>query len=280
MTYEQAAHLFDDPSDVPFEVRDLSSASEQEGYTIHDIIYTAHDPQYGFVKGWTPAYLVRPAGDGPFAGILFLHWLGDASSNREEFLEEAELLAKQGVVSLLIDGYFPWGVRPRDGESDRLQVIHQVIELRRAVDFLLSQPGVDPQRIAYVGHDYGAIHGGVLSGVEKRVKAYVLMAGMGTYSDWSLDYFLGSDVDGEAYREALAVVDPIQYVPHAAPASLLFQFSSNDGFVPQEVALDFFNAASEPKEVKWYNTSHRLDEVSQRDRLEWLANQLDLPPGP
>src|SRR3972149_8255526 len=34
LTYEQAAHLFDDPSDVPFEVRDLSSASEQEGYTI------------------------------------------------------------------------------------------------------------------------------------------------------------------------------------------------------------------------------------------------------
>ena len=65
-------------------------------------------------------------------------------------------------------------------------VIDQTIEVRRALDLLLSQPQVDAKRLAFVGHDYGAIFGGIVAGVEKRVKACVLMAGMGNFSDWSL----------------------------------------------------------------------------------------------
>ncbi len=41
-----------------------------------------------------PAYLVVPAGKGPFAAILFGHWAMDGSPtrNRTEFLEEAVAL--------------------------------------------------------------------------------------------------------------------------------------------------------------------------------------------
>jgi dienelactone hydrolase len=224
-------------------------------------------------------YLVRPNGEGPFAGILFMHWLGGGITRRE-FLDEAKLLAKQGVVSLLIDGTFPWTTIPKDGESDRLQVIDQVIELRRAVDFLLTQPGVDPQRIAFVGHDYGGIYGGVLSGIETRIKAYVLMAAPGNFSNWSIDYFLPSSIEETEYRRQMTVVEPMLYIPHADPAALLFQFANNDGFVPKEEATKFFDAASDPKEIEWYDTGHRLNTAAQVDRLEWLANQLDLPAAP
>ncbi len=276
MTYEQAVHLFDYSKDVPFETKELSAPTEDNGVTVYDILYTAHNPEYGTGRGRTAAYLVRPEGEGPFAGILFMHWLGGGVT-RKEFLDEAKLLAKQGVVSLLINGYFPWSKRPQDGKSDRLQVIDQVIELRRAIDFLLTQPGVDPQRIAYVGHDYGGIYGGVLSGIETRIKAYVLMAAPGNFSNWSIGYFLPSSVDETEYRKQMAVVEPMLYIPHAEPAALLFQFAENDGFVPKDEAEKFFDAASDPKEIKWYKTGHQLNVAAQTDRLEWLTSQLDLP---
>src|ERR1051325_5229809 len=41
------------------------------------------------------AYLVVPPGQGPFAGILWVHWLGAEKSNRTQFLEEAVGLAQK-----------------------------------------------------------------------------------------------------------------------------------------------------------------------------------------
>ena len=282
LTYEQGVHLFDYLPDTP-EVKKLS-VEEGEGYSVHDILYTAHDPNIGIVKGWITAYLVRPDGDGPFAGILFLHDYGPVNSNRKEFLEEAKLLAKQGVVSLLIDGYFPWNTRVSDAESDRKNVIGQVIELRRALDFLLAQPGVDPQRIAYMGHGFGSSYAGVLGGVEKRVKAYVFMNGLGRFSDAFLSsYFLGnslSDEEKAVYIEKLSVVDPLLYISHAAPSALLFQLARNTQYVTEEQLTEFSDAASEPKEIRWCNATDVLDEVARQERLAWLIGQLSLPPAP
>jgi pimeloyl-ACP methyl ester carboxylesterase len=79
---------------------------------------------------------------------------------------------------------------PTDGKADRRQVIDQTIEVRRAIDLLLLQPEVDPKRVGYVGHDYGAMYGSIVAGHDKRVKAYVLIAGMGNFGDWSLKYCL------------------------------------------------------------------------------------------
>jgi dienelactone hydrolase len=246
-------------------------------------LYTAHDPNIGIVKGWITAYLVRPDGDGPFAGILFLHQY-DNAGNRKEFLEEAKLFARQGVVSLLIDGYFPWKTIPKDAESDRQNIIGQVIELRRALDFLLAQPEVDPERIAFVGHNFGASYGAILSGVDKRVSTYVIMNGWGKLSDVFLtDYFApGLLPDGEkaVYREKMLVVDPLLYISHAAPATLLFQLARNTQYFTEAQLTEFSDAASEPKEVRWYNASDALDEVAQEERIAWLTEQLSLPVAP
>lgn len=278
LSYEEAIRLFDYDSTVPFDVQEVS-ITDQDGIAVHDILYAAHDPQYGgLVKGRMSAYLVTPAGSGPFAGVVFLHWLGNPNGNRDEFLEEAVALARKGVVALLVEGVFPWWQSPSGYENDREQVIRQVIELRRAVDLLLSQPRVDPQRIGFIGHDYGAMFGSVLAGVDPRVKAYVLMAGMGNFSDWSLAYFISLNVDGrQTYRQAMAIVDPIFYIPHAAPAALYFQFAQHDQYISEEAALQFYNAGSDPKQIQWYDASHSLNtELDRNDRDIWLSKELGL----
>jgi dienelactone hydrolase len=165
-----------------------------------------------------------------------------------------------------------------DGETDHQQIIDQTIEVRRALDLLLSQPKVDKRRIGFVGHDYGSMFGTIASGVDKRVKTYVMIAGMGNFSDWSLKYWKGPSQKGaDAYKQAVKDVDPIGYVSQAAPASLLFQFANNDKYISKEVAEEFFAAASKPKEVKWYDATHDLHiEAARNDRREWLTQQLRL----
>ena len=63
-----------------------------------------YDLTYASPKGGrVTAYLVAPAGKGPFAGLVFGHW---GPGNRTEFLPEATLYARAGAASLLVD--YPW----------------------------------------------------------------------------------------------------------------------------------------------------------------------------
>ena len=258
---------------VAFDLKE-ESAKEQAGVKISDVNYAAYTSQRGRIK----AYLVRPVGKGRFAGVLFFHWLGEVNGNRNEFIDEAVALAKQGTVSLLIEGYFPWAVAPRDGETDRQRVIDETIEVRRALDLLISQAQVDRKRLGFVGHDYGAMYGAIVSGVEKRVKTYVLMAGLSNFSDWSLKYWPASAAKGEAaYRHAISALDPINFVSAAAPAALLFQFANNDKYIPKEAASAYALAASQPKQVIWYDALHDLNiEAARNDRRQWLTRHLGL----
>ena len=147
---------------------------------MHDISYAS--PRGGRV----PGYLVVPAGPGPFAGIIFMHGAG---GSRAGVLSQAIMYARTGAVSLAIDAPMSGGraipgeqfLDYRKPERTRDAFIQTVVDLRRGVDLLLSRPDVDPKRLAYVGGSFGAFVGGVLSGVEKRIRAYALRFGAGIH---------------------------------------------------------------------------------------------------
>ncbi len=270
---DESARLFAYDRSTPFDLREESSR-EQDGIIVKDVSYIAYAPQRGRVK----AYLVTPVRAGNHAGVVFFHWYGSPNGNRDQFLDEAVSLARQGVVSLLIQGHFPWVEPWTDAQADRKRVVAQTIEVRRALDLLLSQPGVDRKRIGYVGHDYGAMYGSIVAGVDKRVKAYVMMAGMGSFSDWSLKFWKATAARGEeVYRQAMKEVDPTIYISRATPAALLFQFANTDKYITRAEATTFYNAASNQKEIKWYDAEHDLNvEAARKDRGEWLRRQLSL----
>src|SRR5919205_1748087 len=102
------------------------------GATVIDLTYAS--PRGGRV----PAYLVVPEGRGPFAAVLFGHWMmpGSPLRNRREFIEEAVVLARAGAVSLLIDAPH---VRPgyRADEKDEMRAQEQGSEPARqqVIDF-------------------------------------------------------------------------------------------------------------------------------------------------
>jgi dienelactone hydrolase len=263
----------------PFDHAAPVNVSTDSTWTINGIVvcnarFASCAPRHGQVA----FTLLRPAGSGPFAGVMFFHWLGEPNGDREEFLDEALQLAREGVISLLIQGYFPWHEPPVSGTADRQQVIDQTTDARTALEILFREPDIDPQRVAYVGHDYGAMYGAIIAGLETRVKAFVLLTGMGNFSDWSLKYWPATARGGEAaYREALAPVDPVHFIFRIPPAALLMQFSNTDIYITRETAAAFIAAAPEPKSVRWYDAAHDLNIPEARtDRHAWLVQELGL----
>jgi dienelactone hydrolase len=171
-----------------------------------------------------------PKGKGPFAAILFGHW---GNGTRGEFIPEAKIYAKAGAVSLIPD--YPWD-RPQPWyksvdhydkpEVDRDNEVQAVIDLRRGIDLLLARSDVDPARLAYIGHSYGAQWGSVLTAVDRRMKTSVLMAGVAESGDVylrtndpGLTDFRKTQPAGqlEKYCKVLGQIDAVNFVGHAAP---------------------------------------------------------------
>jgi len=230
--------------------------------------------------GRTAAYLVEPsspkAPKGP--GVLFVHWYEtDApDSNRSQFLREAIPLANDGVTSLLIDTMWskPEWFLTRDSPKDFEESERQVRDLGKALDYLLANPKVDPGIIAYVGHDFGAMYGMVLSSRDKRVKAWAFQAATASFSDWFLYYPKREGADRQAVIDRLAPLDPVKHIPSASP--VLLQFAKKDQFVSEAKAKLLVDAAKEPKRVMWYESGHALTMKATEDRLVWLRQQLGI----
>jgi dienelactone hydrolase len=268
------ASLFDYDHNAPLNVREVGTET-RDGVLQRDLTFD--------VAGRSlKAYLVAPViGNGSCAGILYVHWLGEpASTNRTEFLDEARTLAHEGVVSLLVDTMWaePHWYKNRMPEEDYAHALRQVVELRRAMDLLLTQPGVDSRRIAYVGHDFGAMYGTVMGAVDQRAKTYVLMAGVPHFIDWFL--FARQPKDIAAYRAQLAPLDPVGFVAQLAPATVFFQFASHDEYVSAAAAGEFYAAALPRKQAATYNAGHDLDTAEvTADRVAWLRRELGIQTG-
>lgn len=226
------------------------------------------------------AEIFRPEGEGSLAGILYVHWYEPESidSHRTQFEEEAREMARLGAVCVSIETL--WSDRDfflkRTQEDDPQNSVEEVVNLRRAMDLVLSQPHLDSQRFACVGHDFGGMYGVLAGSLDGRPTHYVIMASTPRFPDWYL-YLPALEGDARAaFIERMREIDPITHVPDLSPAPIFFQFATDDFHVPKERAEEFFARAEEPKEMQWYQAQHGLNEAAARDRKAWLRDKLEL----
>ncbi len=264
--YAGARGLFGYSPRLPLAIRVVGSR-RQDGATVEDIVFPS--PSGDDVT----ASFIRPSqGASNAAAVLFIHWLGHHDCNRTEFLEDALALAGRGVVSLLVDAQWSDKVE-KVYEFDEASGIQQVIDLRRSLDVLLAQPGIDSARVAYVGHDYGAMYGSIVAGVDHRLRAAVFMTPTAHLSTWNL--IVKRRPDPDAYAARMAIYDPAVYLPHSTLSGLLLQFARTDQYVSEQDAQTIIDAAPELKQVIWYDADHDLaTEAVRKDRLDWLSAQL------
>jgi dienelactone hydrolase len=242
------------------------------GYRLYSIRYDL--PKAGHV----PGYIVAPDGAGRKPAIVWMH-----SGGAIQFLGDAVLMAKLGAVSLLIGQSedTPSGTP----EQARDQLILDVIALRRAADILEARNDVDSTRLAVVGHSYGAMMGAVAVSIDRRFQAAVFECGLlgmsihiGTSpGSWAAGVRkeLGSGL--QHFLEVISVADAKNYIGHAPTIPKLFQSAWYDPGVPHKDAQDFYMAATGPKQMKWYDTGHDIDDMGAiADRTRFLADTLHL----
>jgi dienelactone hydrolase len=286
---DQLRHHWHYDEHAPLDIRQ-TAFQVRDRVNIFDISYASpignRAASVGPNGGIVTAYLIVPPGPGPFPAVIYGHWCmpGSDKKNRTEFLDEALVLARSGVISLLPDHVsvhpgFVEDTTPLNEQQIDVQV-QQDVNLRRGADLLLARKDVDPKRLAYVGHSCDASAGAFLSGLDKRFKAFVIMAGDISFEvDKSTKAFqeyrlkIGPQ-KFDAYTEKYSWQDEGKYISHAAPATVFLQYATEEPFLNGDVAKQYLEVVSEPKTLKIYDAPHALNAQAARDRIAFLADQL------
>jgi dienelactone hydrolase len=228
--------------------------------------------------GKANGYLVEPTAAGAHPAIVWMH-----SNGPLNWVADATLLAQSGAVSLIID---PPSGGGNDAEAFRNAMIDAVVAIRRAVDVLETRQNVDPKRIAYVGHSFGAMMGANAISVDRRFRAAVFevgLLGMDVHiatspHPWAAGIRKDLGDKLPAFLKAIEPLDTSHFLPQAPHIPLLFQSARYDPGVPEKDSLDFYNIANQPKELKWYPSGHDVSDIHAiGDRAQFLARHLGLP---
>jgi dienelactone hydrolase len=288
-SYDQLLRHWDYDTKAPLAIKE-SGVQDRDGIKVHDVSYAVptgdRAASLGPNGGRVTAYLIVPPGKGPFPAVIYGHWCmpGSEQLNRTEFLEEAVVLARSGVIALLPDHVIarPGFVASKEPlNTQQIDVlVQQVINLRRGADLLLARKDVDAKHLAYAGHSCNAEVGGFLSGIDKRFKSVVIMAGglsdeVTTKSSMYQAYRQKVGPEKfDAFVAKYSWTDPGVYVSHSAGTPKLLQFATDEPFLGPAQARQYLPYVSEPKTLKIYDAPHALNAEATRDRLQFLAAQL------
>lgn len=229
------------------------------------------------VEGWQPAqaYAVVPRTSAPGPGIVYFHLYG-AGGDWTEFREEALAAAQKGVRSILLTGRVPWDQRFEGTAADLVKIDAQMVELRQAVALLTKLPGVDLSRLAFVGHDYGAMYGAMLSSEVTPLQAFALVAAAPDFDDWIV-YFNRDRAATAGYSELLGHRSPVLALKAKPDVPRFLQFTRGDQFVARDRAEVLAKAAPTAVFEVLENSSHsRVALDGAASRLQWIFSRWGL----
>jgi pimeloyl-ACP methyl ester carboxylesterase len=247
----------------------LVGKSEEGGVIVWDVAWNSG------VAAWreSSAWIVVGKGSSARAAILYAHMFGQGK-NRNQFLPEAKENARSGIASILVSGAVPWKASWRGMAEDRDLLEMQLRDTLRGLALLKAQSWVDPARIAYVGHDYGAMAGASLAARGSGFRAYALLAPIPRYGGW-ISYFyprLGQGLEYDAY---FGDEQPLAAVARAGDLPVLLQFAERDRYVSDASVQAFRDGAPKAQILIVADADHdSIAELGRESRMRFLMKYL------
>ncbi len=204
--------------------------------------------------------------------------IGSIGDNEHDPLMDrlARSIAARGIACVTLDLPYHGGRRPsdkaKDGANDHFTsadasvdaaaVAQSASDVQTTLTWLAQQPGVDPNRLGFVGVSLGAIIGHLAMGLDSRLKAGVLMLGGGDLTDFAkhgvsiqamrlLHPYRNSPADWAALEQ----VDPLKYASRNLPRHILMIQGARDFVVPPRDSEELWRALGKP-EIQWVDVNH------------------------
>jgi cephalosporin-C deacetylase-like acetyl esterase len=250
---------------------------------------TAHPTPYEKHNTVLGEYFQPRADNAPL--VVLLHGIGDLSVTPCKMLAKA--LARKGIASFVLysvmhSSRMPTEVRKRFPHltSQEWFECHQisVIDLFQVIDWAESRAEINAAKIAAIGISFGGINSAIAMGIDKRLKAGVLIVtgGNGPKIGWETrtsDYNKGRKQTEAEYRNTLNsymhylaevekkgfervtpprktfLCDPLTFAHRLRKRPVLMINARWDQAIPREATLDFWKAAGEPP-ISWLPATH------------------------
>lgn len=213
-----------------------------------------------------PAILLLPAAV-PAPAALLLHGFTSRKEHMADVVGKA-LLAR-GVASLSVDLPLhgvrsdPMGAGWRGDPMAMMKHWRTArAEAELSVHYLAARPEVDRGRMGVVGYSLGSFLAVLTAARDRRIRAVVVAA--------------GGDLPTHTPFGALAraVADPLAAVRRIRGTPILVTHGKNDRTVRPDQAERLYEAAGEPKEIRWWSSAHALPQAAIDHAAEWLRVRL------
>ncbi|HUA57918.1 MAG TPA: alpha/beta hydrolase family protein [Verrucomicrobiae bacterium] len=154
---------------------------------------------------------------------------------------------------------------------------------KRSVEYLISRPEVNPNRIGCIGLSLGGLRAGHLAGLDPRIKSTVVCCFMSTTPP-----MLRNDVEHHTWMlytpRAAEILDLPDLASLTAPNWLLVQYGKRDALFPAEGQTAsaerlsaIFHKAGVPEHFRpsFWDVPHSFPKKMQEEALEWFGQTLN-----
>jgi uncharacterized protein len=213
-----------------------------------------------------PSLLLRPETDARVPGVLLLH--GYSSSKEVLSNTMGIALARRGIASVSFD--LPLhGSRDEDmfeeARTNPFGLLQHwkraLVEAKDAITWLSEHSAIDPVRIGVAGYSLGSYIALQTAAADKRIRCIVVAA--------------GGDLPATPWTSMVRMAtDPLTSVKLLKGRPLLMLNGINDRTIRRDRAEALYEAALEPKSLKFYEAGHVLPPAAADDAARWLAEQF------
>lgn len=213
-----------------------------------------------------PSIFLLPDLNGPVPAAVLLHGYGSSKERLADTIGKA--LAARGIASLAID--LPLhGAREdamlEEARRNPLGLVQHwrtaLAEAKAAITWLSNHEAIDAECINATGYSLGSYVALQTAAADKRVKSVIIAA--------------GGDLPVTPWTAMLRMVaDPVKAALALKGRPLLMLHGKMDRTITAQQAQSLFNAAAQPKQLRWYSTGHVLPAEAADDAATWLLENF------